>query len=476
MIAKCLRIFLLGFIAGVGLGSVFLAPRYFYFIAAGTIAALLLMSLFTRRALLIVCVVMGASFGVWYISRTFTPNQFVEQFGSSIDAEGIISVEPEVVAQNQSLTIRLDNYDQELRAFVYQPTLAHLGDRVWVRGVLELPKDFDNFDYVGYLQRYNVYANLKKPRIIVLKPIGTTWRTPFYQLRRYLLKEVTSRFAPEPGSLIAGMLIGYRKSMSDETTETFRKTGLMHVVAVSGFNMTILASACMVMSSYIGRKAAGIATILSIFCFVMIAGMSASVIRSAVMALLLVAAQFSGRLYNSRHALILTAGIMVMLNPRIVLWDVGFQLSVVATAGVLYAYELRVDSESNSASLSFIWPSLGAIIATAPLVAFHFQTLSLVALPANLLLLPLVPWIMLFGALSFAPLIGSGFGLIASMLAGLMLHAVKWLALVPYSSVNFEPSAQVVLACYGALFLIVQFVLFRRHNQVLPKVKNYDKL
>ncbi len=469
MIAKCLQIFFIGLIAGVGVASAY-QVRYAYYIF---VAAVMIAALYSKRRLIIVCCVIGFGFGMWYVSQTFVPNQFANYLGKSIDAEGVIVAEPEIVERNQQLTIKLDNYEQNLRASIYQPTDAHLGDRVWARGTLELPEDFNEFDYIGYLQRYNIYANLKNPRVIVLEPVEHSWHEPFYKLRAYMLKRSQKLFQKNPGGLIMGMLIGYRKSISEETAENFRKTGLMHVVAVSGFNMTILAGACILLAGSIGRKPAGFATITAIVCFVMIAGATASVIRSAIMAMLVVAAQFAGRLYNSHHALIIAAGVMVLLNPRIVLWDVGFQLSVVATAGVLYAYQLRNIGESETTFFEIARPTLGAIIATAPLVAFHFQTFSIVALPANILLLPLVPWIMLFGALSFFV---NGFGLIANSLANVMLRAVEKFAALPYSSVNIKLSFLVVAIIYLLLFSAVKTALKIRKSGELLKAKNRDKL
>ena len=181
------------------------------------------------------------------------------------------------------------------------------------------------------------------------------------------------------------------------------------------------------------------------------------------MALLVVAAQFSGRLYNSRHALVFAAGIMALMNPRIVIWDVGFQLSVAATLGVLYAYQLK--NEGGGGLLESARPTIGAIIATAPLVAFHFQTFSTVALPANFLLLPLVPWVMLFGALSFLPFIGQGFSLVANIISSLMLSGTKLFASLPFSSLNIKVSGTEVFIIYAVIFLCLQAVLFRRRNK-----------
>ncbi|MDQ3018915.1 MAG: ComEC family competence protein, partial [bacterium] len=359
-----------------------------------------------------------------------------------------------------------DGFDQAIRASLYQPMDARINDRVWIRGVIAPPENFENFDYVGYLQRHNVFAVLKKPKVIVLKHEPCWWQKPIEGFRAVIFNRSEAVFSEQSRGLILGMLIGDRQFIIPDVAESFKVVGMTHIVAVSGYNMTIIAAACAGFAWYMGRRLSGLSTIVVVLTFAMIAGGAASVVRAAIMALLVVAAQLCGRLYTSMYALIWAAGIMVLQNPRIVLWDVGFQLSVAATLGVLYAYKLRSADESTTYLSESLRPTLGAIIATAPLIAYHFQTISLISPLANVLLLPLVPWIMLLGTLSLIPVVGVNIGFAASIITHLMINIVTRLAAIPFGSTPFSISAFVLIIFYLCTIGIIQIILRRRKGVV----------
>ena len=135
---------------------------------------------------------------------------------------------------------------------------------------------------------------------------------------------------------------------------------------------------------------------------------------------------------------------MLVINPKILFWDIGFQLSFAATLGIIYFMP-----ELNRATSSF--PELGGVktillttisatVATLPLVLYNFERLSLSALPVNVLILPIVPATMLFGFLSLLPGWGKGFAFIGNLLLVYILKLTAWFARLPYSSVNIQIS------------------------------------
>ncbi len=463
MAAKYVGALWAGFLIGAGLGSWYIFESSMLNMALGAGLVLLFIGAVIRKFLLCICLLSTSVFGYWYIGQTFVPNEYVEQFGSTIDMEGVIVSDSERVDRNQSVTFIPDGHTQAVRTTLYQPITANRGDRVWVRGVLEPPENFSEFDYVGYLQRNGIYAILKKPKVVVLKPAWGSWRTPLLKIKNWFLFESKTKFESRPGSLIVGMLIGERGNIPKDVSDIFARTGLSHVVAVSGFNMTIIAAACASLAWYIGRRPSNYLTLFIVFSFAVITGASASVVRAALMALLLVLAQLSGRLYTSVYALLWAAGLMVLHNPRILAWDIGFQLSATATCGVLAAYWLARKSAPTFWK-NILWPTLGAIIATAPLVAFHFGTFSLVAPLANAVLLPFVPILMLLGTLAFLPFVGAAAALAAGALANLFIKSVQFFASWPHSSleVNITPSAVVIYY----LFLVGLLLMIRARRRV----------
>jgi competence protein ComEC len=332
---------------------------------------------------------------------------------------------------------------------------------------LELPENFSEFDYIGYLQRWQVYVQLKKPRVIVLKSARISWRTTLLAVREFVLRQ-GQVFPQREGSLIIGMLIGQRQNIPEEVANAFKATGLTHIVAVSGFNMTVIATACGALVWYIGRRATNILTIAIVLSFVVVTGATAAVVRAAIMAILMVVAQLLGRQYASLYALLLVSVIMVLMNPRIVVWDIGFQLSAAATLGVLIAFKVKDPEKTDSFLADLMRPTMGAIFFTAPIIALHFHTLSLIAPLANLLVLSFVTWIMLFGALALVPIIGGVFVLPAQLLTSVVLLITQKLAQVPYASIDLYVPVWGVIIYYSLLLLYIQFIL--------RKVHKYDKL
>jgi competence protein ComEC len=473
--------FWLSLIFGAGAGSM-IVMDVSYLAATGVAAVLAYFAAYFRaRALLyLMSAVCGAVIGINLAGSSFEESEYRHLFGQTIDVEGFVSAEPPSVSQNQQLTIMPDGYRQKLRASVYVPVDAHKGDRIWIRGVVMPPENFDGFDYIGYLQRHDIYGVLKKPRIIVLERSEITAQGILLAIKSHSLTSLSKNIGAESSGLVVGMLIGEKGGIPKQVTENFRLAGLSHIVAVSGYNMTIIAGACSVLAWYIGRKATGIATVMAIVGFAAMAGGSASIVRSAIMALLAVIAQLTGRMYTGVYALAWAAGLMVVQNPRIVLWDVGFQLSVAATLGVLVAYRLKGDGESESMLRETMRPTIGAIIATSPLVAMHFNVASLVSPVANALLLPLVPWIMLFGALAMLPLVGTGFGYIAGILAGAMTWIAGRLAAIPYATVPVDITPFWVIILYLLLSVMVNHIAKKRpkagKGSVLFKPGIYDKI
>lgn len=445
------------------------------FLTALIIAGFLIMVLMSAKVtagLICLSAVIGLAAGLWHVNATFVENEYDEYFGKKYEAEGVIATDPvssgsNQGGSNQQIILLPDGHSQYIRASLYTPMPnARKGDRVWIRGQLELPENFSDFDYIGYLQRWQVYAVLKKPRVIIIERTKFSWGTGWehgwrgrlLDFREFVIQQAKA-FPPEEGSLIVGMLIGQRQQIPESISNAFKITGLTHIVAVSGFNMTIIATACGALVWYIGRRATNLMTIVIVFGFTVVTGASAAVVRAAIMAVLMVTAQLLGRQYASLYSLTVVAAIMVMQNPRVVMWDVGFQLSVAATFGVLVSFQVKKPDAAPSFLGDLLRPTFGAIVFTAPIIAYHFGTFSVIAPLANLLVLPFVPWIMLLGALSLLPGFGAVFVYPAQLLTGAVLFLTERLSKVPYASIAVQVPAWLLIAHYGAALLYVRAAL-----------------
>ena len=228
---------------------------------------------------------------------------------------------------------------------------------------------------------------------------------------------VLEKNLPEPmSSLAAGILLGVKGQMPQGFYEQLVRTGTLHIVAASGFNVMIVASLLMmIMQRLFPRGAAIVAGVAGIWLYVVLSGASASVVRAGVMGSLTLMAYYFGRASEARRILWVSAGIMLIFEPLMMV-NVGFQLSVAATAGILYLEPLlhrRSQSSDHSPIVAqgselwvraqkflsdYLYPTLAATAATMPVILWHFGRVSLIAPLVNMLILPVVPLIMLLSA------------------------------------------------------------------------------
>ncbi len=302
-----------------------------------------------------------------------------------------------------SILVRLTN-DYELS----------YGDPVRVRGRLETPPEDEDFSYREYLLRQGIHS-LLSTRDVTLLPFGAE-RNPFwatlYRLRASLYKEVNALFPQPEAALLNGILLGIESDLPDDIQQAFKDTGTAHIVAISGFNIAIIAAIFIgLFSRLFGKNLGAILAILGIIFYTLLVGASASVVRAAFMgSLALVARQF-GRRNLALNALFATALLMSLWNP-FVLWDVGFQLSFAATLGlVLYAqpwqdavktFLLRfLPQDTVNAVIgpfsNYFLLTFAAQLTTLPITIYHFGRLSLISFIANPFVLPAQPPIMILG-------------------------------------------------------------------------------
>lgn len=226
--------------------------------------------------------------------------------------------------------------------------------------------------------------------------------------------ERLERVLPEPHtSLLAGLVLGARSGLPEEVLTSFRSTGLSHIIALSGYNITILGTMvfgfCLALG--LGRRSAFWIVSLTFVAFVLMTGAAASVVRASMMGFLVLLARRIGRASQAHYALVFVAMAMAFFQPGLLLFDVGFQLSFLATLGLIMLNPWLIDRLTFvPARLGFreaASSTLSANLMTLPLLLYHFGQLSIVAPLANVLVLPLIPFTMLAGLIvGMIPLAG----------------------------------------------------------------------
>jgi competence protein ComEC len=287
------------------------------------------------------------------------------------------------------------------------PSGGSPGTSVQVTGLLEQPKSSANadFDYPAYLRRHGIQYQLSLEK---LRPGGPPRGGPagvVDGLRRRSERGVGSGLSATNGALALGMVLGEDQRIAPEVRDDFRRSGLSHLLAVSGQNVMLLGALALPLFSLIGvgprGRLAGVGALVAVY--VPLAGAGPSLQRAGAMGAAGLAAAGTGRPESRSYALLLAAAATLILNPRVA-GDPGWQLSFAAVVGIalLVPGMRRVLRWLPGPLAEGVAITTAATLATAPLLAHHFHAVQLVALPANLLALPAVAPIMWIGMVQAA--------------------------------------------------------------------------
>ncbi len=416
----------------------------------------------------------------------------------TVEIQGIVAEEPDISGMSCQLKLSASeiNINDERKeasgaALIQVPRYPayNYGDVLQVTGKLETPIPFDDFDYKSYLARQGIYSVIYYPRIELLdsgegfKPLQ--W---IYSLRERLSSSLT-RALPEPqGSLAQGILLGIRSNIPDSLNQAFSRTGTAHLLAISGLHIAIVIGMLLSFGILIFGRQRSIyiwLALVAIWLYALLTGMHPPVIRGAIMGSLFLIAEYLGRQRSAITALAFAAAVMVGIQPQI-LWSVSFQLSFLAMTGLIFIYPyfqawgrkrvtaLSGDREKVAATGSMITDSfavtLAAIVAVLPLVAYNFEVVSLVGLPATLFSLPALPAIIVTAALVafvglFVPFIAQLLGWLAWLFLSYLLLVVQGFDALPGSS--FQVSGISSWQVWGYYILLaVAIMLFSRRKQL----------
>ena len=292
----------------------------------------------------------------------------------------------------------------------------HYGDALQISGELQTPPVWEDFSYQDYLASQGIYTYIPKAEVTLLASHqGNPFFEWIYSLQERTLQIIYLLYPDPEASLLAGILVGVEKGIPEQVRQAFNDTGTAHIIAISGFNITILAGLfSLVFGKLLGRWRGALLTIMVIGSYTILVGADAAVVRAALMGGLSIFAVQLGRRQYGLNSLALIAALMALFNPG-VLWDVGFQLSFAATLGlVLYSEPFRkafinlaarwISSETAQKLAApvgeYFLFTFAAQLTTLPIMLYHFNRLSLVSLIANPVILPAQPLVMVLGGLA----------------------------------------------------------------------------
>ena len=290
------------------------------------------------------------------------------------------------------------------------------GERIRVRGKLVTPPENEEFSYRDYLARQGIHAYMSRTEVTRLPGEGgNPIRKAIYAFKDKALENIYLIFPDPEASLLAGILLGVDTGLPKDLQQAFKDTGTAHIIAISGFNIAIIAGLFFALfSRVLGQLRGSILAILGIALYTFLVGADAAVVRAAIMGGISLTIRQLGRRNDGLNALMLSAVIMSIFNPNIP-WDVGFQLSFFATLGlILYAEPFqnwavnvitRFTSPGTAQKVAapiseYFLLTLAAQLTTLPIMAYHFKRISLVSLIANPFILPVQPAVMIVGGIA----------------------------------------------------------------------------
>lgn len=455
---------LFGITMGIASGIIF---RSLFIFSLPTIAfgfflgsILLFHGIFFRAPRIIMLSACTVAFGVGVlVMHTHTT-----QYGASLlthletqkTLEGVVVRNPELRerALHAVVSLEEDGLPQNVRVLAFLPRQSSVsyGDRIILSGTLAVPEDFETdtgivFRYREYLLSRGVSFVMFRAEIVETlgKGEGSDILRILYRVREVFIKGL-SRSLPEPyASLGAGITVGAQEGLGTEVSEKFRTTGLTHVVVLSGYNLTVVAEAVMRIAQLaLPFGASLIVGGVAIILFALASGAAPPALRAMLMALIGLFARATGRTYDAFRGLCVAVIIMLLISPRVLLSDPGFQLSVLATLGMILVapiverylpyLPLRFGIRSLCAT------TLGVYITVLPLLMYLTGEISTVSFPANVLVLPIIPYAMLavlfasIGGIIFPSIVASMVGVGAYAFLLYMLFVAETLSSLPFAS------------------------------------------
>ena len=324
---------------------------------------------------------------------------------------GRIIKEPDKRSNNTKLTIQTEQGRVLVTTRKY-PEYKY-GDELVIIGKLQTPTVFEDFNYQGYLAKDGIYSVVYYPRI---EPTGKNFGNFFYKTIysfKNKIKQAVEKLLPLPEvSILEALTLGSKKSLSENLKDQLNITGTRHIVAISGLHIMILSQILMFLLIGLGlwRGQAFYFTLAILVLFIIMVGAPASAIRAGIMGGILLFAQKIGRLNNSGRAVVFAGAVMLALNPLLLKFDVGFQLSFLAVLGIVYLKPIFDEwlnkilpqrlkdwiekKELRKQVRSIVTMTFAAQVGTLPILVYNFGRISFISPLANVLIVPALPYIM----------------------------------------------------------------------------------
>lgn len=350
------------------------------------------------------------------------------------------------------------------------------GDLILLKAKLIKPPVFENFNYPEYLKSNKIYGVLENVEQIKVVNSANSFLD---KLRFQIIKQINQNL-PEPhAGLLLGMLIGSRAEFDDEFNAALKMSGTNHIIAVSGYNVSVLIALVVKLAGYIPRKNSILLAACVLGCFLLIVGLdNLPALRAGLMGFAVLLANMSGKKSNVISLLALASVIMLFDNPY-VYKSLSFQLSYAATIGLIFLADKLADKIKFITNQSFreeLSVTFAALIATFPITFSNFGQVAIWAPLANLIIGPLVPMIMAIGGISLmfrfaSTVIFKVFLQIDWILIEIMVRTINFTPRLPFSMIIIDNHNVTKYFSLGALLFLFLYLIEVAYQKSIHETK-----
>ncbi len=339
-----------------------------------------------------------------------------------------------------------------------------------IKGQIENPKDFitdsgKNFEYDNYLALSKIYGITRDPEIEIINGFsGNKIKFYLFKIRKSFSNTLDKNLNENSSVLSRGILLGEKSGINNELRNNLAKTSTSHIVALSGYNITIISEIVIQITKSLPLLARTILGASSIFLFVLLAGGGSSAIRAMIMAFILLYSRNRGKSYNALWALFLAFLIIISINPLSFRYDMGLHLSVLATFGLIIFQipiaEFFIKKHFHRKISDVLASTISASIMTMPYIAYNMGIVSIVGIIANILVVPMIPLLMLFSFLTgiigqISNILVLPFGYITHTISKIILFVINNFGELPFSAI-YKNNIPIV----GILFVYGMIIYF----------------
>jgi competence protein ComEC len=401
--------------------------------------------------------------------------------------EGVIVSEITKKEKTNSFVFK-NNDNEKFIIYTNKHNNYFYGDKVSISGKIQIPESFENengiiFDYPKFLLKDGITHTSFYPTIeLIEKAHQRDLRWHIFTFKNILVTQSNKIFSSQTSKIVLGVILGIKDSINIDLQDAFRKTGLIHILVLSGFNLTIIAYFVFILLSRFHRNVRYFLSLFFILIFVIMVGANATIVRAGIMISLFIFSKLLRRNNSSLNALLLAGSIMMFVNPMILLYDPSFQLSFVATLGLISFYKI-LESKLHFIPEKFslkeiVISNISVQLTIIPLLIYLMGEFSVIALVPNIIVLPIIPIFMLTAFLAIV------ISFLFPNISLLLVFATEFLSKVIVFTVEFFGNFNFSIIKTGTIsirFLLVIYLVYiffivflNMKNKVILKQKyNY---